>query len=130
MSELRSRVQQITENLNALLRELSSTDEARARELVESVLTTELMLDFKASVDSMRHLIWIYIEALARVQDQEPATVIHSIRLQNATDMLRALHGQSVPASLSGSPATFFERVQQLVDDSALTDPKGKDRAA
>jgi hypothetical protein len=117
MNELRNTIQHITEELNDLMRDLSATDDSHARELVEQVLTTELILDFKASVDAMRHLIWLYIEALSRVQGKEPLTVMNGLRLQSATNMLRALHSESVPGHLSGSPLSFVEHVQTMVEN-------------
>ncbi len=113
MNDLRATIQRITEDLNTLLRELSSADDRRARELVEQMLTSEVLTDFKISVDAMRHLLWIYIEAAA--QTTRPATIIQSARLQKAVDMLRALHSSPVPEQFSG-PETFFEHVQNVVD--------------
>ncbi len=114
MNDLRATIQRITEDLNTLLRELSSADDRRARELVEQMLTSEVLTDFKISVDAMRHLLWIYIEAAS--QTTRPATIIQSARLQKAVDMLRALHSSPVPEQFSGTE-TFFEHVQHVVDN-------------
>jgi len=113
MNNLRATVQRITEDLNCLLRQLSAADDTHARQFVEQMLTTELLADFKGSVDAMRHLIWIYVEAIA---DSNGSDIVQSARLRRAVDMLRALHTDAIPESLAG-PETFFERVQNVVDN-------------
>ena len=112
MNNLRATVQRITEDLNVLMRQLSAADDAHAREFVEQMLTTELLADFKGSVDAMRHLIWIYVEA---VSNSGGPDIVQSARLRRAVDMLRALHTEAVPEQLD-RPETFFEHVQSVVD--------------
>lgn len=112
MNNLRATVQRITDDLNVLMRQLSAADDAHAREFVEQMLTTELLADFKGSVDAMRHLIWIYVEA---VSNSNGTDMVQSPRLRRAVDMLRALHADEVPEQLQ-RPETFFEHVQSVVD--------------
>jgi len=112
-NDLRVTVQRITEDLNALMREISGTDSSHARELVEHMLTSEVLADFKSSVDAMRHLLWIYVEAVSRTEGAHNA--VQSGRLQRAVEMLRVLHSNPVPEQFSG-PETFFEHVQGVVD--------------
>ena len=112
MENVRATVQRITEDLNLLMRQLSATDDAHAREFVEQMLTSELLADFKNSVDAMRHLMWIYVEAVSK---NAGSGVVRSDRLRRAVDMLRALHGDSMPEQFS-RPETFFEHVQNVVD--------------
>src|SRR5512133_2445502 len=107
MNNLRATVQRITEDLNVLMRQLSAADDAHAREFVEQMLATELLADFKGSVDAMRHLIWIYVEA---VSNSNGSDIVQSARLRRAVDMLRALHAEQIPERLE-RPETFFERV-------------------
>ncbi len=114
MQDLRGTVEKITEDLNELMRQLSGTDDTQARELVEEMLNSQVLADFKVSVDAMRHLLWIYIEAVASSHSQ--ATILQSARLQKAVDMLRALHTGDIPSQFSG-PETFFEHVQSVVDE-------------
>jgi hypothetical protein len=112
MENIRATVQRITDDLNLLMRQLSAADDAHAREFVEQMLTSEILADFKGSVDAMRHLMWIYIEAAA----QNGGTgAMQSQRLRRAVDMLRALHTSPIPEHLSG-PETFFEHVQSVMD--------------
>ena len=95
------------------MRQLSAADDAHAREFVEQMLTTELLADFKGSVDAMRHLIWIYVEAVSNSNGPE---IVQSARLRRAVDMLRVLHLEGAPSSLD-RPETFFEHVQNVVDN-------------
>jgi hypothetical protein len=112
MENIRATVQRITEDLNVLMRQLSATDDAHAREFVEQMMTSEILADFKSSVDAMRHLMWIYVEAVA----QNGGTgAMQSQRLRRAVDMLRALHTGPIPEHLS-APETFFEHVQSVMD--------------
>lgn len=113
MEDLRATVQRITNDLNALMRELSGKDDTQARELVGQMLTSEALADFKSSVDAMRHLMWIYIEACSH--HAGTPTIVQSTRLQKAVEMLRVLHGTEVPPQFTG-PETFFEHVQSVVD--------------
>lgn len=127
MTDLRATFQRITDDLDDLMRQLSGADDQQARELVEQLLTSEVLADFKNSVDAMRHLLWIYIEAVA--QTRSPATLVQSARLQKAVDMLRALHSSPVPRQFGGAE-TFFEHVQHVVDGYGTSKPKKTSDAA
>jgi hypothetical protein len=94
------------------MRQLSATDDAHARQFVEQMQTSEILADFQSSVDAMRHLMWIYVEAVAK---NGGTGTMQSHRLRQAVDMLRALHSGPIPEHLSG-PETFFEHVQSVMD--------------
>jgi hypothetical protein len=113
MEDLRATIQRITEDLNVLMRELSGVDDTRARELVEQLMTSEVLADFKISVDAMRHLLWIYVEAVFRTEGS--MSVMQAARLQRAVEMLRSLQAEPAPAHFA-APETFFEHVQNVVD--------------
>lgn len=112
MENIRATVQRITGDLNILMRQLSATDDAHARQFVEQMQTSEILADFQSSVDAMRHLMWIYVEAVAK---NGGTGAMQSQRLRQAVDMLRALHAGPIPEHLSG-PETFFEHVQSVMD--------------
>ncbi len=112
MNDVRATIQRITEDLNLLMRQLSAADDAHAREFVDHMLSSEVLADFKSSVDAMRHLIWIYVEALS---NSGGSAIVQSARLRRAVDMLRALHPDETPEQLA-APETFFEHVQNVVD--------------
>lgn len=113
MNDLGATVQRITEDLNLLMRQLSAADDVHAREFVDHMLSSEILADFRSSVDAMRHLIWIYVEAVSKSEGSE--AIVQSARLRRAVDMLRALHSDSVPEQFA-APQTFFEHVQSVVD--------------
>jgi hypothetical protein len=127
MDDVRGTVQRITKDLNSLLRQLSAKDDTQARELVEELLTSDVMKDFQSSVDATRHLLWIYIEAVSHNRGSK--TVVQSTRLQRAVDMLRALHSSPVPEQFAG-PETFFEHVQTIVDAYESKEPSQEHDAA
>jgi hypothetical protein len=127
MNNIRATVQRITEDLNVLMRQLSAADDAQAREFVEQMLTSELLADFKGSVDAMRHLMWIYVEAISK--SDGPSTIVQSARLRRAVDMLRSLHESPAPEHLAG-PETFFERMQNVVDGYEMKPALAKKRDA
>ena len=118
LSELNLRIQRLTHEINELMRDLSASDDASARELAKDVLGTNTAKEFKVSVDAMRHLIWLFIEASACfVHDARPS-IIESERLKRAADLLKSLHGKTVPAHLE-SPDSFMERVHRIVGEAA-----------
>ena len=121
MEQLTSTVQRITGDLNELMRQLSGTDDTQARELIDQLLSSDVLGDFKTAVDSMRNLLWIYIEAV--LKSGGSSTLAQSKRLQTAVDLLRALHTSPVPDHFAG-PETFFEHVQSVVDSYAMRGKK------
>lgn len=112
MKEMRSRVCRITLDLNVLLEELAAVQEDNARELVEGVLTPEIIKRFKSSVDAMRRLLWFYIEAASRQANRQQP----SLALQEIVDALRSMRdsGSGLPAS-SGT-GSFIEKVEAIVE--------------
>ena len=119
MKEMRVRVRRITEDLNALLKELSTSQGVNVGELIEEILTVEVMQDFKASVDAMRHLLWVYIEAASRASEgvHDINLAVQSLRLQRATEMLRGLREGGVPISTQYPEGrTFVAQVQAVVE--------------
>jgi hypothetical protein len=109
------------------MRQLSSADDSQAREFVEQLLNSEILAEFKSSVDTMRHLMWIYIEAVSR--SGGPSTIVQSDRLRRAVDMLRMLQESPAPEHFAG-PETFFERVQNVVDGYDMEAELAKKRDA
>lgn len=119
MNALRETMRRITHDLNTLREELATSSQSGVRELIEEMLTMEVMQDFQSSVDSVRHLIWAYIEAAT--QAKAPGEVdyeVQSLRLQRAIGILRSLRGGSVPTGVVGH-FSFVEQVSALVDRHA-----------
>lgn len=112
MKEMCSRVRRITQDLNALLEELAIVREENARELVEEVLAPEIIKGFKSSVDAMRRLLWVYIEAAARQNNNARR---QNLALDGVVDALKSMHGGGVlPAG--ATPGSFIEKVEAIVE--------------
>jgi heptaprenylglyceryl phosphate synthase len=111
MKEIRSRVHRITQDLNALLEELAVVREESARELVEEVLTPQIIRGFKSSVDAMRRLLWFYIEAASQTSKSR-----QNLALEGVVDALRSMQ-ESGSGVRSGSAAdSFIEKVEAIVE--------------
>jgi hypothetical protein len=116
MNAIRERMRRITHDLNALREELTTLEHSGVRELIEEMLTVEVTQHFKSSVDAVRHLLWIYIEAVA--QAKAPGEVdyeVQALRLQRAVEILRSLREGSVPVNLNNH-GSFVDHVSALVD--------------
>lgn len=117
MKSMRDRVRRITLELNTLREELINAEHASAEELISDILTPEVMQDFKSSVDAVRHLLWMYIEAAARARNSNDIDIaIQTLRLQRAVEMLKSLRGSSIPGA-TGGHASFVEHISRLVDN-------------
>ena len=108
MKEMRSRVHRITQDLDALLKELAVFREEHTSELLEEVLAPEIIREFKSSVDAMRRILWLYSEAASRhaARQRRPGAPLQALR------SLRQ-NGSTPPA---GTGRSFIERVQAIVD--------------
>lgn len=123
MDDVCARIRRITDELNALEMDLewSKIEGASAEEqhrLLEEILSLELVGDFKAAVDKMRHLLWCYIESVAaRNGSYNVDYGLQTHRLQRCTEMLQMLRTGGTP-ELSSLPAAkpFFEQVSAVVD--------------
>jgi hypothetical protein len=123
MKEMRARVRRITRDLNGLSQELSAIREEHAFELVEDVLTPEVIKGFKSSVDAMRRLLWLYIEAASRNTSRQNSHLEPNQALEGAVAALRSLRdGVSPPLSAAGG--TFIEKVEAIVDRKIPSKPK------
>lgn len=126
MTEMSSNISRVTEDLNGLLKRLSSAKGAEAAKLLEQVLTLQVMQDFKLAVDAMRHLLWIYIEAASRATSGNINDSIHGLRLQRATEILRGLREGGVPISRQQTEGrSFIEQIEALVNYYSEQDEPG-----
>lgn len=122
MDDICARIRRITDDLNALEMELewSKIENASAEEqsrLLDEILSMELVGDFKAAVDKMRHLLWCYIESVARNGRYSVDYSLQTHRLQRVTEMLQLLRSSGTP-ELGSLPAAkpFFEQVTAVVE--------------
>ncbi len=124
MTEMSANISRVTEDLNGLLKKLSSAKGPEAAKLLEQSLTLQVMQDFKLAVDAMRHLLWIYIEAASRATSGDINDSIHGLRLQRATEILRGLREGGVPISRQlPEGRSFIEQVEALVNYYSKPEP-------
>ena len=114
MTDIRNRVRKLTRELNGLLKEMATIKEEHACELVDEVLTEETVKQFKSSVDAMRRLLWLYIDAAARTG---PHTQ-QAAGLKRATEALRSLHHGEVPFPAKSFSGSFIEKVEAIVEQN------------
>lgn len=130
MNEIGSNITRVTEDLNGLLRKLSTARGPEVARLIEQALTLEVMRDFKQAVDAMRHLLWIYIEAASRATSGDINHSIHCLRLQRATEILRSLREGGVPISRQlPEGRSFIEQVEALVNYYSQPEIPAQNRA-
>lgn len=130
MNEIGSNITRVTEDLNGLLRKLSTARGPEVARLIEQALTLEVMRDFKQAVDAMRHLLWIYIEAASRATSGDINHSIHGLRLQRATEILRGLREGGVPISRQlPEGRSFIEQVEALVNYYSQPEIPAQNRA-
>jgi hypothetical protein len=114
MTDMRNRMRRVTRELNGLLKELSTVREQHACELVEEVLTEETITQFKGSVDAMRRLLWLYIEAAAGNPNRGHAR--QAAGLKRAAEGLRTLNQSEPPLSGKAAGGSFIEKVEAIVE--------------
>jgi hypothetical protein len=138
MDDICARIRRITSDLNVLQDELewqkvSKSSQEHQAQLLEEILSLDLVSDFKSAVDRVRHFLWCYIENAASESTQPVDYALQSHRLRRVTEMLRMLRNNGVP-ELSTLPEarTFFEHVTSMVEeyDLATDDSKTKGKAA
>lgn len=117
MNDVRNRVRKLTRELNALLKEMATVREEHACELVDEVLTEETMKQFKSSVDAMRRLLWLYIDAAAHSSPHSRQSG-QAANLKRATETLRSLHHGAGPHPAKSLPGSFIEKVEAIVEKS------------
>jgi hypothetical protein len=114
LRDIGDRVRRITQDLKALQIELQISAErdvtGATSELLQNYQGEEMLLEFKRSVDRMRHVLWLYVESAAA---QQSPVVDRSDHLKNVTEMLRRLgHVQAVASGQS----SFLEQMDAFMD--------------
>jgi hypothetical protein len=117
MTDIRNRIRKLTRELNGLLKEMATVREEHACELVDEVLTEETVKQFKSSVDAMRRLLWLYIDAAART-GRHSHHAQHAAGLKRATEALRSLHHGDMPFPAKSFSGSFIEKVEAIVEQS------------
>jgi hypothetical protein len=111
MKEMRSRIHRITQDLDALLKELAVVREEHTSQLLEEALAPEIIKEFKSSVDAMRRILWLYSKAASRNAARQRGRQRPGAALQALKSLRQS--GSTLPA---GAGRSFIERVQAIVD--------------
>ncbi|HUQ50435.1 MAG TPA: hypothetical protein VM056_06975 [Terriglobales bacterium] len=121
MSQLTERILRATKDLQAIQDELSraAASDASAQlrdDVMNEMLQTQMVSDFKTAVDHMRHLLWSYIEATSTESKEDIAAKLQAVRMQRVTEMLKVLEPdvhQDATAALPGAQ-TFFDLIHNI----------------
>lgn len=119
MNDLTTRIRRVTEDLHAIQQELSvaakspTTDRERDR-IMHALATSDLLHEFKSSVDHMRHLLWSYIESAQKNEDVQ--RTLERVRMKRVTEMLRILEPDMQEKRMNDLPEvdSFFDAVQKI----------------
>ena len=133
MTDIVPLIRRMTEDLRALqdaMQEAKDQQRCGVHEhLLEQIISTQLVDEFKGALDQMRYFLWCYIEDFAtRHCNGGLDAGMASNRLQLVSEMLRNLSQRAAPVS-STPPETmsFFERVDSMVSERLQRGgPKGK----
>src|SRR5919204_150685 len=126
-ADINNRIRRITQDLRALHQELhtlshSESDRGRHDQLLDNLLTLEVVHDFKAAVDHMRQFLWAYIESASKAPADERELRMQTLRMERATEMLRILRERLDGPGMRRVPGatSFFEEIQRIAD-AAMT---------
>src|SRR5258707_2472018 len=117
-----NRIRRVTEDLRALHQELqqlglSAVDTGKHDQLLDRLLTLEVIQDFKAAIDHMRHFLGAYIESASKDMADERSLTMHNLLMERATEMLRVLRERlDGPGIRKGSRAIPFLAEIQTID--------------
>jgi hypothetical protein len=140
MDDVCARIRRITTELNALGEDLEwasvrSRSEAHQDAVLDELLKADLVSDFRAAIDRMRHFLWCYVEAAASNGGRcDVDYALQGHRLRRVTEMLQLLRAAGSP-ELASMPEgrTFFEHVTAMVEEYRMEpeqQPRGKGKAA
>jgi len=134
--EIGESVRRITNDLRAIESEMTqiaqlgvSSPECAA--MVDELLTEDLVHEFKAAVDHMRHFLWSYIEAVADGKGNDMDSALQMYRIRRVTEMLRVLEGPLGRAEgiLRQQPetTTFIEEIIRIASMAVAKAPAASD---
>lgn len=98
--------------------------------LLEDAATAQVLGQFKAALDELRNMLWLYTQAAAGEAAAEPGGLPRDRQLARAAALLRALSPSSAGSSSSSSSssssmpeagaqesASFFDRLDRVIDN-------------
>lgn len=119
MPDLTTRIRRVTEDLQAIQDDLgaaSKTHGSAEREaMLRELASSDMLHEFKAAVDHMRHLLWSYIESVQR--DEKIERTLERVRMRRVTEMLRILEPDVSEKKMEHATPefdSFFDAVQKI----------------
>lgn len=128
MNDVAPLIRRMTEDLRALQKAMQGDQRKPVNsvheDLLEEMISAQLVEEFKSAIDQTRHFLWCYIEDFAARHDTGSAHVgKRSDRLQCVSEMLRTLSQRAAPMnSKLAETMSFFERIDSVVTERLLTE--------
>lgn len=107
MHPLRTRAAHLAVELRELQKQLASA-EYTPQQVVQDQTTLDMIRELKLAVDTMRQLLWKYIDASAAACPTKTDAQL----LNDATALLRSLGSHNVPTQ----PVSFIDAVSAFVE--------------
>lgn len=125
--ELKDRLANLTDQLNALHRDLywlaqDSNLDAQNQDLCD--LTFEQIMSVKLAVDNVRELLWKYVDAVAKVEPERVHEALDANRMRRVTQLLELLR-ERLGRFPEQPPLSFIEKVSAAIKEK-LTGQGGK----
>jgi hypothetical protein len=117
--ELKDRLANLTDQLNALHRDLywlaqDSNFDAQNQDLGD--LTFEQIMSVKLAVDNVRELLWKYVDAVAKVEPERVHEALDANRLRRVTQLLELLR-ERFGRFPEQPPLSFIEKVSAAIKE-------------
>jgi hypothetical protein len=119
MSDLTTRIRRVTEDLQAIQNELvhatrPQADDGERERILRELAGSDMLHEFKSSVDHMRHMLWSYIESARK--DENIKRTLERVRMKRVTEMLEILEPDIIERRMNDAPEaeSFFDAIQKI----------------
>jgi len=118
-TDLSRRMKAVADELTALHRELywlALQNAGSSETLPLTELNVDVVGEFKFAVDSMRDLLWKYLDAASHVQPVQVGQAMEAQRLRRTTQLLQLFRERLGQAAV-GEPLSFIEKISAAVKE-------------
>jgi hypothetical protein len=114
MSDLPDKIHSLTKDLRNLQREFQTP----AVQTHRAELDSAALKQFKDSIDYMRQLLWVYLQAASQKHGENVEEEVRSLRLQRVTEMLHSIQQEVEVKQLTQTPeaVSFLKAVHEIAD--------------
>jgi len=119
INKLVNHLKELTTELTAVHRELywlALQEQDVSTKETPAELNIELLAELKGAVDTMRIMLWKYIETASEIDPQKVQDGMESQRLRRVTEFLQLLRDRLVQAP-DQPPMSFIERINAAVKE-------------